>query len=287
MTTRNAVSPADGSFCYAHEHNWPTGREPWRCPVLKVYDKDGALQHHLYDWGGPFVGLGEMRLVSDTAIRAATYDKDGNLIITLWSDGGNSVALREPMDVYRVSPNIKGLGMSSWGAGVLSLAYIIKLDGKTFRVASGTIWSAYLKDRDKPNSIWVDAMGFGAEGSTLMGGRSATGLIQTGNNLNPYTKADPTVVPSGTYVAVMGPDFASLRFSSGMPNCGATDLANGKPWAFRTGTVNGKPLALVMGGATGKNADGYTAPMVNPLQPAFGGGLTDGHVLVLDLSQAQ
>ncbi len=287
MTTHNAVNPTDGSFCYAFEHHWPTGREPWRCPVLKIYDKDGKLQHHLYDFGGPFVGLGEMRLVSDTAIRAATYDKDGNLILYLWSDGGNSVALREPMDVYKASPNMKGLGMSSWGAGVLSMAYIVKLDGKTFRVASGTVWAAYLKDRDKPNSIWIDTMGFGADGSTLIGGRSASGLIQTGNNLNPYTKADPTVTPGGTYVSVMSPDLTSLRFSSVMPNCGVADVGNGNVWAFRTGTVNGKPLALVLSGASGKNANGYSAPIVAGAQPEFGGGLTDGHILILDLSKAQ
>ena len=58
-----------------------------------------------------------LRLVSDSAIRRAAVDPDGNLVIYAWSDGGNSVMYREPFDVRTHAKGFQGLGMSAYGAG--------------------------------------------------------------------------------------------------------------------------------------------------------------------------
>jgi hypothetical protein len=296
LSTKNAVNPVDGTFAYGGEHHWPTGREPWRCPVLKIYQPDGKLKHQLYDWGGPFVGAGELRLVSDTAIRNVAYDSDGNLVFTAWSDGGNSPALREPMDIYK-STTAKGLGWSAWGAGVGSFAYVVKLDAKTYRIKDATFWATYLPARDKPNGIGISAVSFATDGSVCIGGGSATGLIATGNHLLPATKpgpnpGDPEVptTPGGPYVTIFNKDLTSLRFSSVLLGCGAADIANDDDWTFVSGTVQGKPMVLILTGAAEKDSsyNGGLKPVAkDALQPAFGGGVTDGYMVALDLSMPE
>ena len=278
-----AVNPLDGTIARGGEHHWPTGREPWRCPSLDIFKPDGALLYQLYNWGGPLVGLNNLRLVSDTAIRGVAYDAQGNLLFHAWSDGGNSVALREPMDLRR-DAKMGGLGFSAWGAGVLSLAYVVKVDTKSWKVIGGTPWMSYKKDSNKPNSARVTALAAAADGSVCFVGDSTHGLIQTGDAIGGGE-------PGGAFVAVLNGDCSSLRFSSAMPACARTIVddssADRARWGIVSGKLNGKPVALFLCGAAEKN-DGYDQnppPAVNARQPKFGGGATDGFVLLLDLSK--
>ena len=278
-----AVNPVDGTIARGGEHHWPTGREPWRCPTLNIFKPDGSLLYQLYDWGGPFVGLNNLRLVSDTAIRGVSYDPQGNLLLHAWSDGGNSVALREPMDI-RANAKMNGLGFSAWGAGVLSLAYVVKVDTKTWKVIGGTPWMAYMKDKNKPNSARIHTLAPAVDGSVCFAGGSSHGLIQTGNAIGGGE-------PGGEFVAVLNGDCSALRFSSAMPACAQTIVndssADKARWAIASGKLNGKPVALFLGSAVEKN-DGYDQnppPSINARQPAFGGGATDGYALLIDFSK--
>ena len=278
-----SVNPVDGTIARGGEHHWPTGREPWRCPTLNIHKPDGALLYQLYDWGGPLVGLNNLRLVSDTAIRGVTYDLQGNLLFHAWSDGGNSVALREPMDI-RASAKMNGLGFSAWGAGVLSLAYVVKVDTKTWKVIGGTPWMAYMKDKNKPNSARIHTLASAVDGSMCFAGGSSHGLIQTGNAIGGGE-------PGGEFVAVLNSDASALRFSSAMPACGQTIVddssADHARWGIVSGKLDGKPVVLFLGSAAEKN-DGYDQsqpPSINARQPKFGGGATDGYALLLDLSK--
>jgi hypothetical protein len=270
-----AVNPVDGTWARGGERHWATGREPYRDPTLHIYKPDGALLYELYNWDGPFVGLNELRLVSDSAIRGVTYDTDGTLIIHAWSDGGNSVMFREPNDVFTASPKMAGLGFTAWGAGVLSSAYVIKIDPKDYRISAGTLWVGYLKDRNKPNSVTIDSFGVARDGSVCLAGSAASGLIQTGNAF----AADS----SGNYVAVMNRDLTSLRFGSALPATGETEIDDDARWGVASGTVNGKTFALFLSGAVEREGD-RTPPMRNARQEKFAGGFTDGHMLLLDLS---
>ena len=278
-----AVNPVDGTIARGGEHHWQTGREPWRCPTLNIHKPDGSLLYQLYDWGGPLVGLNNLRLVSDTAIRGVTYDAQGNLIFHAWSDGGNSVALREPTDL-RANAKMNGLGFSAWGAGVLSLAYVVKIETKNYRVLGGTPWMAYQKTANKPNSARINTLAATPDGSVCFAGSSTWGLIQTGNAIGGGE-------PGGEFVAVLNDDCSALRFSSAMPACGQTIIddnsADQGRWAIASGKLNGKPVALFLCGATERNSsyDQNPPPAVNTRQPKFGGGHTDGFALLLDLSK--
>ena len=278
-----AVNPVDGTVASGGEHHWPTGREPWRCPMLNIYQPNGELLYQFYDWGGPFVGLNNLRLVSDTAVRGLAYDAQGNLLIHAWSDGGNSVAVREPNDI-RAPAKMGGLGFSAWGAGVLSLAYVIKIDTKDYHVLGGTPWMSYQQKVNKPNSARITSMAPAVDGSVCFAGNSTWGLIQTGHAMGGGE-------PGGEFVAVLNDSCNSLRFCSAMPACGQTIVddssADKARWGMVSGKLKGKPAAMFLCGAGERNAayDQNPPPAVNARQAKFGGGFADGYALLLDLSK--
>lgn len=273
-----AVHPETGIIVKGGERHWPTGREPYRDPKLDIYRPDGKLLYELYHWDGPLVGLDNLRLVSDSAIRLLRFDDHGDLLLYAWSDGGNSVMYREPYDVRTFSKKMDGLKMSAYGANVLSCAYLIRLDSQTYQVKGGTLWLAYLKDKDKPNSITVDTLGLGPDGSVCIAGNSAWGLIRTGNAIGGGE-------PAGPYITVMTPDCTSLRFSSDMPACAKADLKDGSKWGIVRGTVQGKHRVLYLTAAIATEENygkTLTAPTVNALQPKHAGGHLDGHFTLLE-----
>lgn len=269
-----AINPKDASCARGGEHHSPTGREPWRCPSLNIFNPDGSQRHHLYDWLGPYVGLDNLRLVSDTAIRGVTFDPRGNLYLTLWSDGGNSVALREPYDVRTYAPNFQGLGFGAWGAGVLSAAYLVRLDPLSYQVKSGTMWMSYLEADNKPNSAWIDQLGFTPDGSVCLTGRAASSLIQTTNRLSPSQ--------SGQHVVILRDDLSSIRFSSTVPGSGKARTGNGdETWGIASAIVGGKQRVLFLTGANQGDGE-FKTPLVNAGQPDFGGGWVDGYAILLE-----
>jgi hypothetical protein len=280
MNEKTSVSPRDGSIVKGGEHHWPTGREPWRCPTLNILNPDGSLKYQLYDWGGPYVGLDNCRQVSDSAVRAVTHDNDGNIFIYAWSDGGNSVMTTEPTDVRTpVAP--KGLGITSAGAGVLSCAYLIKIEPKEYKTIGWTLWLAF--NRGKPNSVWISALGYADDGSVCFGGTSALGLWQTSNKLTDGT-------PAGNYITVLTPDMSAVRYCSAIPGAGMAVIGNDdrQCWGVASGSVKGKPRALFFGGAKAdEEVYGVVSktPVKNALQDNFGGGWCDGYVVMLDLSK--
>ena len=274
-----AVNPKDGTYVRGGEHHWRTGREPWRCPKLNIYKPDGSHLYQLYDWGGPYVGLDNLRLVSDTAIRRVEFAPDGDLLLYLWSDGGNSVALREPMDVRKYSPKINGLGFSAWGAGVLSCAYIVKVNTETYKATGGTVWLAYLESKEKPNSAWIDSLSHAADNSVCFAGRSASSVIKTGNALSE--------APSGQNIVILRNDLSSIRYSTTIPGGGAVKTGNDREsWGVCSGIVNGKQRVLFLCGA--KNGEnGIATPLKNASQNQFGGGYSDGYMVLLEMDKAQ
>jgi len=283
LRTTSSINPRTDEIAVGGEHHWPTGREPWRCPTLNIHRTDGGLKRQFYDWGGPYVGLDNCRQVSDTAIRYVAHDPDGSIVLYAWSDGGNSVATTQPFDV-REPVGLRGLGMTTAGAGVLSAAYIIRLDPRDYRVTAWTLWLP--NDRKgKPNSIWIEQLARVPDGSLAFAGKSAWGVWQTKDKL---TDAEP----HGEYLAVLTEDFSGLRYSSVIPGVGAADVndgaaTRGSSWGIATGTVKGKSRVLFLAGATAGRTDegkSIATPTRKPAQEKFGGGRSDGYVILMELA---
>jgi hypothetical protein len=279
--TRFAVNPIDGRVALGGDRQWPTGREPYRDPWLHIHRPDGKLDMQLYWWNGGYIGLDNVRLESDSAIRLLRWTDDGDLVFVGWSDGGNSVFNKQPFDVRTPAPNLGRLGMEGWGMGVLSQAWLVRLDSRTWQPVAGTNWLSYLGHTDKPNGIGIDSLGTAVDGSFLIAGGSAWGLIRTGNHLTPGSP------PGGSYVAVLSKGLDSLRFSSCLPGIGRVQVVDSEAVAFASGTVAGRPMALVLSGATATAeafGEEWSSPTtVGAAQGGFGGGALDGLLLLLDL----
>ena len=285
LRTTSSVRQQDGQIVVGGEHHWSTGREPWRCPTLDIHNPDGSLKHRFYDWGGPYVGLDNCRQVSDTSVRYVSHDRDGGILMYLWSDGGNSVATTQPFDV-REPVGIRGLGMTTAGAGVLSVSYLVRLDPQDYHVTSWTVWVGNdLPPRNRPNSTWVEQLTRTSDGSLAFAGIAGWGVWQTADKL---TDAEP----GGAYLAVLNEDFTGLRHCSVMPGIGAADLndgaaSRGSGWGIATGTVNGKSRVLFLAGSNGGDDKGDTViatPTRNAAQERFAGGRSDGYALLMELA---
>ncbi len=273
-----AVNPKDGTFIKGGEYNTGTGREPWRCPVLNVLEPDGKLRYQLYEWPSNYVVLDNCRQVSDTAVRLVTTDRDGNIFVVMWSDGGNSVATTLPTDIRR-SVGTQGTGLNAAGAGATSFAYLVKLDPVDYQVLGWTMWCS--RYNGKGNGAGVSTICQSDDGSFLFAGGSAWGLVQTSNKL-------ANGEPGGSYITVLTPDLCGVRYSSCVPGASAAVVAGASNnWAIGSGSVEGKQRALFLCGAKAEE-DVYglvtRTPTVNALQSTFGGGQSDGYVVMLDLS---
>lgn len=81
------------------------------------------------------------------------------------------------------------------------------------------------------------------------------------------------------FLAVFDRDFKDLMFCSGVPTCSLEDMCETR----RGIAVVSRTHAREIGG--GKFAEGtgaFMAPVVNALQPGFGGGQFDAHIMLIE-----
>ncbi len=265
------VHPRDGTLLFGGDQHMGTGREPWRKPILLTYTPEGELLSRVYDWDGPLVGHDRFRLVSDSAIRQAAFFPDGRIVVMAWSDGGNSVLTRNPVDLEKPVRGT-GLGFSLWGAQVSSFAHFAQFDPRNYDDTFYCAWAAYMQTR--PNGIGVDQIVPLADGSVAIHGGSARWLVQTTTDWYRATdhyrrqvvNQDTTDIlhlpngwphylgtgGAGSYLTVFEPEFRGLRWSSAMAMVNHTGIA---------GTPDGGVVAV--GVATGGRAsDGRDPTLV-------------------------
>lgn len=273
------VNPVDCTYALGWDTNPGTGREPWRQPHLEIHETDGAIRYEYYAWNGRLVGAPSSREVSDSSIKYLNYSDDGaTLMMSCWSDGGNSVLLKSPYDIrHNVTKEFPGLGMSAWGINASSVCYIIKMNPETGKITGHTTYLSYLQTANKPNGLRVEHINVASDGSTIVCGGSASGFIQTGKSL---FKGEYL---GGSFVTIMNSDLSDLRFAGVIPGSGAVKLnLQDYEYASAKAVAGNHHRVLVVSGAT-KSTDFWTH---NPVQPAFGGGQLDAAVVVLDLGLA-
>ena len=253
----------------AHEHHWPTGHEPWRCPYVAIRNLDGSRHLTLYDWPGPFVGEATRR-VADSFFYGFRFDRQGDLLLQGRCDGGNTVLLCEPMDVLRGAEAMKGLGYNAGGVGATCITFLIRVSTNTWTVTGGSMFP--------PGAVVEDAVE-ATDGSLLM--------ICGGGNLKLTDNHLSTGLPKGPYILVTNARCDTHRFCSSMLGCGAARVGH-TDWGIVSGTSRGRPMAMFLTGATEKAKVfdwEFPVPSANALQKDFAGGALDGHLTVLDLGQ--
>jgi hypothetical protein len=277
-----AVDPADGSFYYGGDRNTNTGKEPWRQPFLYRYDAKGEKVWALWEWAPKSlrdgVTPGVQGEVSDSSPRALDLGPDGELWVGGWSDGGNSLFLKQPTDAtQKVPPAAFGMECSGM-KGANSLAHLLRIRPAMKQADLHAWWLAYFpsnfddaRKRNSPNGArirQVKALAGGA--GVAIAGSAASVLVQTPGAF--YTYPGDGRGYGGDCVVVFDRDCSSLLYSSYLPGC-----ENASIWPTAKG------LVVV---SRSRGSDGAKEPTASPLLKALQGekkGELDAHIVLLGL----
>lgn len=282
----HGVNPNTGEFYYGGDRNTHTGKEPWRQPFMYVYDRDGERTDTIWNWPSKMLrtpGYPAQGQVSDSSVRGVAIHPDtGELVINGWSDGGNSVFTHQPKEIAQRTGK-PATPLSTWGMkNANSLAYIMRIDPKTWLMESWCYWVAYIpedfkeaRNRGAPNFASVEDLTFLSDGAIAFTGSAATGLIQTPGAFFTY-KNDGTK-HGGAFVTVQTPDQSGLYFSSYLPGCQKPRVDAGQ-----------KGRLLIVSRSSGvmpHESGDVPTPTLNASQAKYGGGTFDGHVILLQMPQ--
>ncbi len=273
-------------------HRSNTGREPWHRPFVHILNPDRSMRLRFYQFHNRTVGTNWSRLVSDSVMRLAAFDRNGQPVIGGWSDGGNSLWTRVPYDMTRpVGPAIRettgrntGLPFSTWGAWVGSFLHLNRLDFETGNPLTNTLFIAYIGgSRNVPSSVRGDNLDFSVDNDLLLSGGSASGLIQTRDHVVNTLDYGSDYI-GGSFFAILTENWDNIRYSSAVPGAGQVDLqrhSSGQSGTYRFGSarVNGRTRVVAVTGAV--QHDKFKP--VSPVQNAFGGGTLDGLFVVLEM----
>lgn len=276
-----AVDPADGSCFYGGDRNTNTGKEPWRQPFLYKFDLQGEKLWKLWEWPSKSlrdgVTPGVQGEVSDSSARAMDVGPNGELLVGCWSDGGNSLLLKQPTDATKKVPPAPFSMDTSGMKGANSLAHILQIDGKTLNARMHAFWVSYfpsnveeVRKRGSPNGARIRQIKALPGGAVAISGSAASLLVQTPGAF--YTYPGDGRGYGGECVVVYGVDFNHLLFSSYLPGC-----ENASIWPTRNG------LVVV---SRSRGDDGAKEPTKTPVLRALQGekkGETDAHILLLEL----
>jgi hypothetical protein len=277
---RFAVNPVDGSFYHGGDYQSGTGFEPYRNPWLHRIDPNGKCRWTAWNWSGPMVGT-YFRQVSDSSVVKVNFCRNGDLMVIGWSDGGNTVLANPPYDLERTHGRYGALHDMS-AAGVGSFAHLLRMDAKTMEVKCGTMWISYLpyaEKNGKPNSARATDVIELEDGRWALAGGTAFATIETPDawirafildyNEDP-TKARPK---AGPCFAMLDPDMRELIFCSLTPGVKGQHLYTRGNEVLLVGTVEPRDTSY------GKD---LTPILSSPVQKDYGGGATDGYLMLIN-----
>lgn len=273
------VQPDGAAAWFGGDRNTHTGAEPYRQPFLYKFGENDRKLYTLWEPEPKAIGAkGDgSNLMSDSSPRAMAVAHGGKLLVTGWSDGGNTVFARQALD-YRQPASSLGLGMSAWGMkNANSLCHLMVIDDRMQHTDAYSSWLCYIPDwfenpsnRGAPNGVGIQSVLL-TEKSRLVAftGGAATGLIQTPGCY--WRDPKDGAKYGGRYVTILRADMTSAVFSSYLPGYEDAGLAS------RDGDV------IVVGRSAGQDfraAHPTATPVTNAVQAVFGGG-TDGHLILL------
>jgi hypothetical protein len=276
-----AAKPDGSTFLVMGDVNTPTNKEPYRNPYCRHYNATGKQTNSWWSFNPKDLGSDtKVHLESDSSPSAATWNKTGEILMTGWSDGGNSVFSCQPKDLNARHAGYSGFIDSLWGMGVGGVGHILRLDPAANRTVAAGFWQSFVpndpetftKKREigKPNTVSLTGIGLLPNEDLVLTGASATGLIETPDAWYRYPGKGRM---GGTFVTVLRGDFSRPRFSTYIPAVIA---------GLRS-VVDARGRILLVGGATKQHSRAdAVVPAVKPLQPDFGGGLTDAFIALLD-----
>lgn len=273
-----------GDIYFGGSYRSSTGREPYVCPYMFKLNPDGKIEWTGYSWTGPVVGVDQLRLVSDSSVSRILVRDDGKLLVSGWSDGGNTVLAYQPYDLRRKISESGGFCSSTWGASGLTvrIANLWTMDPKTLEVDFHTQYVGYVPTSDLPTLINIYSMYPLANGDIAVTGGGWVGFVETHDAwVKPWyieNRTDEHVhARGGPFFTVFTKDFKKARIATFTPHVHGLQIAGRDNMLLLYGSANDlKP------GEVDKPWDRKFPTIIrNGLQPRLGSG-TDAYMILVN-----
>ena len=254
-----------------------TGHEPWKDPYAYGFDREGKQVWKLWNPdpkhqadAKKFGGTG---LMADTTGRFVGTTPDGQFLLGLSADGGNTVVSRDPANPREPLPASvfadvfqPHAGYGFKGASSTSVVFRVSFAGA---LEKGSFLCAWLTPQRANGLALRDATG-GKNGAVFAVGSSAFGYPER----SPWFQVPEGGYKGGGFLAAFDPDFKMLQ-SGYFPGTDVSCVA------ARDGLVviAGKAVEWAKNGDKNKPDQppiSYPTAVFHPVQPAYGGGEKDG-----------
>jgi hypothetical protein len=279
-----AMDVRTGAIYMGGAYRSGTGREPYVCPYLYKVNAQGKIEWTGYSWSGPIVGVDQLRLVSDSQISKILVREDGHLLISGWSDGGNTVLAYQPYDLRIKVKASGGFCSSTWGASGLTvrIANLITMNPNSMETEFHTQYVGYVPTSDLPTLINIYGIYPMANGEVAVTGGSWLGFVETHDAwTTPWyieNRTDEHVMArGGVFFTLFTPDFKKARIATFTPHVHGLQIAG-----------RGKML-LLYGSADDKAPDAvdqkwdrqYSTIVRHAIQPKLS-GKSDAYLMLVD-----
>jgi hypothetical protein len=179
-----AVDPVSGIAVVVGYGQTHTGHEPYKDPYAHAYDRSGKLVWTL--WNPPpkeqaGTEHGGTGLMADGTGRAVCATGDGAFMITVYHDGGNAVANRDPRDPRKPLDKAIFAGAFQDGPGhgmkgAINTAVCFRVEATKGVIEKGSWMCAWLDNRKRANTLRMEQLACDGSGTTYAVGASAGGL---------------------------------------------------------------------------------------------------------------
>jgi hypothetical protein len=267
-----AVCPKTGVAVVVGYGMTHTGREPWKDPYAYGFSRGGKQLWKLWDPDPRkqvAASHGGNGLMADTTGKVARAWGDGQILLSLYADGGNSVCTRSPADPDQpIGPEVyegvfqAGPGHGFKGASKTSVAF--RADAATGKLERGTWMCAWISPQ-RANGLGIEDAAADETGRVYLVGGSASGCPTK----DPWFH-DTTGYQGGGFLGILDADFRMLQ-------CGFFQQTDVRCVAARCGYV-------VIAGLAQFNPKDPNHPLQvhQPLQDDLGGGEADGYFAIFE-----
>ncbi|MCK4872588.1 MAG: hypothetical protein KAS72_07670 [Phycisphaerales bacterium] len=272
------VDPHDGSRYAAGRTETETGRERFDTPFLDRTTLTGSLAWRAWGWSGLLVGLDRYRLVAPSWIEHIAPVTLGATVIVCRHEGSRTLFSRDVFDLDKpaqrdADPLIASVAQRRRGP---ASTLLVELDAATKAIRRMTYWASFVPDQRRPwghragqaTDLSITSITALPDGSTLLAGRSETGLPETPSA---YVRIPNDEFYAGAYIAILDPRWRALRLGSYLPACENAHI------------VEHGGRVLVFGNALERDSLGNAPVLHHALQRDFAGE-TDAWIMLLDLS---
>jgi hypothetical protein len=274
---------SDGGFLFAGWTLSKSGSKEWMGPLVERRGSDGALLARYYDWRATLACQPTLELKAMAGITCAELLPNGHVLVGAPCALGRSVLERSPVDIATPAARrglladefIRHSNRSVWGAPIhWNLA---RFDPANPSNCTYQCWSGISPDgRDgAAEELTLDGLRATAPDRVAVWGMSGGALLRTVDvaplGTNALVVAKFRRRPLTPYLTVFGRDFGEVLWSGLLPRCRVSGVAAGPRGLLVAATC--RPTWKY------ELFEDLNAPGA---QPAFGGGYSDGRVLLLE-----